>query len=196
MPRDRPEHAVRAAAHHPDRLAAVVREPRLERARDQPLVADRAVLGGEEAARGPSPPSRAAGPDRARRGRRRSSPIGQPGRAPPPAPPACTSAAAPRRPRPGGRSCRRSGSGKLVPSGPRTSISAPGSARSSSAVPRPTVLARISARPPGADRHQGEGPGQERVAPPSPSNHYELSGLGGGQRLAADEPQNEVTASK
>src|SRR6185436_17592482 len=41
------------------------------------------------------------------------------------------------------------GAGKLVPSGPSTDRSAPGDDFSSSAVPGPTVLARISACPPG-----------------------------------------------
>ena len=71
---DRPQHRVRAAAHHAHALAAMMASSRASSARvTSPFVPDGAVLGGQEAARGPSPPSRAAAPDPARRGRRRAS---------------------------------------------------------------------------------------------------------------------------
>ena len=65
------------------------------------------------------------------------------------------------------------GEGKALPSGPRMDSRAPGSARSSSGVPRPTFLARIGAAC-GRNRKQGESARQEGVPLPVAAQHDEL----------------------
>ncbi len=198
-PGDRPQHPVRAAAHHPDRpfplLISMMAEARLERARDQALVADLAALGGEEEreahrlhlAQQDEIGRAATAVDHFRSvnltARRRQRPLHVHRRQPDPARDQEVDRVAPRFGEAGPERTQNVdlGAGKRALEQRRAPSHRFGQNLGSTA---------------GPDRHQGERAGQQRVAPPSASNHYELSGLGGGQRFAAREPKNEVTTSK
>ena len=94
---DRPQHRVRAAAHHAHALAPVSVEARLEHARHQALRADGAVLGGEVQGEAHRLHLGQQHEVRGCRGRRRASPTARPASARPRARPACRGAEAPPR---------------------------------------------------------------------------------------------------
>ena len=195
--RHRPQHRVRAAAHHAHALAAMGVEAGLEHARHQALRADGAVLGGEvqreahrlhlvAAARGPCAPrppysisdratSRCAAAQLALHVER-----GQPH----PARDQQIDAvglgrreAGPERPEhihlgPGQRTLEQRGA------------------------PTDGFCEHIRRSGGRRDRHQRESPGQQGITAPSASNHYELSRFGRRKRRTAGQPQNEVAAAK